>query len=77
MMNWNAYLEHMETVTSVWYALQNSSEDAWDDGTENREEAIERMMNSEEYNLIAVIDDEEKMCIGEIRKDGDDYYFVQ
>lgn len=52
---------------NVWYALQRTTEDAWDNGTFDKAEALEMLNSSDEYQLIAVIEND--VCIEEIYKD--------
>lgn len=47
----------------MWYALQNDDYDAWDNGTEDRDEAI-KMLKEQGGGLIAFIDGD--VCIEEI-----------
>lgn len=48
-----------------WYAVQKDSTDAWDNGSYDYDEAV-RMLKERGEGLIAVIDDENKVCIEEI-----------
>lgn len=48
-----------------WYAVQMDREDAWDNGTFDYDEAIE-MLKEQGTGLIAVIDDDAKVCVEEI-----------
>ena len=47
----------------LWYAVQETREDAWDYGSHDKEEAIE-MLKKQGHGLIAVIDDD--FCVEEI-----------
>lgn len=48
-----------------WYAVQRESSDAWDNGSYDRETAME-MLNEQGCGLIAVIDEESGYCVEEI-----------
>lgn len=49
----------------LWYALQRDSEDDWGTGTFDRDEAIQRLKESDGYyTLIAVIDND--LCVEKI-----------
>lgn len=65
VIEWNG--KRYDKRYAKWYALQHESSDAWDDGTYDREEAIKRLLESDEYNLIAVVKDD--FCVEEIRKE--------
>lgn len=58
-------------MKKLWYALQNDSCDSWDNGTFDREEAMKMLYDNDEYNMIAVIDDDDNFCIDVIYKDFD------
>ena len=47
----------------MWYALQTESYDAWDNGTEDRDEAI-KMLKEQGEGRIAVIEND--FCVEEI-----------
>ena len=49
-----------------WYAVQRTSEDAWDSGSDDFEEA-KKMLQEQGTGLIAVIDEETNYCEEEIR----------
>lgn len=51
-----------------WYAVQRDREDAWDNGSYNKAEAV-WMLKEQGSGLIAVIDDDTKVCIEEIEYD--------
>lgn len=48
-----------------WYAVQREKNDAWDNGSHDKEEAIE-MLKEQGCGLIAVIDEEDNFCTEEI-----------
>ena len=48
-----------------WYAVQRDREDVWDNGSFDYDEAV-AMLKAQGEGLIAVIDDETKVCIDEI-----------
>lgn len=52
----------------IWYAVQETSEDPWDNGSYDYEEALEMLLDvvSETgRGLIAVIDEDTQTCIEE------------
>lgn len=49
-----------------WYAVQKTSEDAWDYGSADKAEAV-KMLKEQGHGLIAVIDVDDNFCIDEIR----------
>lgn len=49
---------------NIWYAVQESNEDAWDYGSHNFDEA-KLMLADQGYGLIAVIEND--CCVKEIR----------
>jgi len=51
-----------------WYAVQRDREDAWDNGSFDYNEAV-AMLKAQGEGLIAVIDDETKVCTEEIEYD--------
>ena len=53
---------------SYWYAIQKTSEDGWDFGSHDKEEAI-KMLKEQGFGLIAVIDEEDNFCTEEIHFD--------
>ena len=53
------------TADRIWYAVQRNSEDAWDNGSEDYDTAV-GMLRAQGNGLIAVIDDDAKICLGEI-----------
>ena len=52
-------------LSPIWYAVQKTREDAWDNGTHDLDEAKE-MLKEQGYGLIAVIDEESNFCEEEI-----------
>lgn len=50
----------------LWYAVQEDPTDDWGRGSYNKDEAIEMMMRNDQYNLIAVIEND--CCVEEIYK---------
>lgn len=52
----------------TWYALQKDTTDPWDNGTFDKEEALRMLNESDEYKLIAVIENGD-YCAEEIWKD--------
>lgn len=50
---------------TIWYAVQNKSEDAWDNGSHDLHEAMQ-MLAEQGSGVIAVIDDDDNFCINEI-----------
>lgn len=51
----------------IWYAVQESREDAWDDGSHDLHEAVQMLAEQGSYSgLIAVIDEDDNYCIDEI-----------
>ena len=65
VIEWNG--KRYDKRYAKWYALQADPSDAWDDGTYDREEAIKRLQENDEYKLIAVIKDD--FCEEEIWKE--------
>lgn len=53
------------TASHIWYAVQRNSADAWDNGSEDYDTAVE-MLRAQGHGLIAIIDDDAKVCLGEI-----------
>lgn len=49
----------------VWYAVQESREDAWDNGSHDMQEAVQ-MLAEQGSGLIAVIDEDQDFCLNEI-----------
>lgn len=49
----------------LWYAVQETREDAWDYGSHDKEKAIE-MLREQGHGLIAVIDEDTQFCTCEI-----------
>lgn len=51
-----------------WYAVQNDSTDAWDNGSYDYDEAVE-MLKEQGHGQIAVIDDstDDPFCLEEIK----------
>lgn len=52
----------------TWFAVQEDSADAWDNGTYNYEKAIQ-MLLEQGHGLIAVIDEDTNYCVQEITYD--------
>ena len=52
----------------TWFAVQEDSADAWDNGTYNYEKAVQ-MLLEQGHGLIAVIDREHDYCVQEITYD--------
>lgn len=52
----------------TWFAVQEDSTDAWDNGTYNYEKAVQ-MLLEQGHGLIAVIDREHDYCVQEITYD--------
>lgn len=48
-----------------WYAVQKTREDAWDNGSQDYDKAVE-MLKEQGEGLIAVIDEDTGCCIEEI-----------
>lgn len=52
---------------SIWYAVQENREDAWDNGSHDMHEAVQMLAEQGSYSgLIAVIDEDDNFCIDEI-----------
>lgn len=64
--NFDDVVEIEDLTDPIWYAVQRTPEDAWDNGSYDLEEALEMLRNQGE-GLIAVINDETKYCMEEIR----------
>ena len=47
-----------------WYAVQETREDAWDNGSSNYDDAVE-MLKKQGHGLIAVIENDTE-CVDEI-----------
>ncbi len=54
-----------------WYAVQETREDAWDNGTYDYNEAV-RMLQHQGCGLIAVIDEDTMTCFNEIGYEDDE-----
>lgn len=53
---------------NYWYAIQEETTDAWDDGSYDLSEAIE-MANDKGYDIIAVIDESNGgLCVEELHR---------
>ena len=52
----------------TWFAVQEDSADAWDNGTHDYEDAV-RMLLEQGHGLIAVIDRDHDYCVQEIAFD--------
>lgn len=52
----------------TWFAVQEDSTDAWDNGTHDYEDAV-RMLLEQGHGLIAVIDEDTNYCVQEITYD--------
>lgn len=50
---------------TVWYAVQESREDAWDNGSHDMQEAVQ-MLAEQGSGLIAVIDEDQDFCLDAI-----------
>lgn len=50
---------------TVWYAVQESREDAWDNGSHDFYEAVQ-MLAEQRSGLIAVVDEDQDFCLDEI-----------
>lgn len=50
---------------TVWYAVQESREDAWDNGSHDLHEAVQTLAE-QGSGLIAVIDEDQNFCLSEI-----------
>lgn len=57
--------EGMTMTKRLWYAVQETREDAWDNGTYDYNEAVQ-MLQKQGSGLIAVIDEEAGICVNEI-----------
>lgn len=49
----------------IWYAVQEETTDAWDYGSYDLQKAVE-MLKAQGRGLIAVIDEENGVCLREI-----------
>lgn len=52
----------------TWFAVQEDSADAWDNGTYNYKKAVD-MLKKQGHGLIAVIDQDHDYCVQEIAFD--------
>ena len=52
----------------TWFAVQEDSADAWDNGSHNYDEAVE-MLLEQGHGLIAVINEDTNYCVQEITYD--------
>ena len=52
----------------TWFAVQEDSADAWDNGTHDYEDAV-RMLMEQGHGLIAVIAEDTNYCVQEITYD--------
>ena len=52
----------------TWFALQETSDDPWDNGTHDYEDAVE-MLLEQGHGLIAVINEDTNYCVQEIAYD--------
>lgn len=50
---------------TVWYAVQEKSEDAWDNGSLDIHEAVQ-MLAEQGSGVIAIIDDDDNFCLDAI-----------
>lgn len=50
---------------TIWYAVQEKSEDAWDNGSLDLHEAVQ-MLAEQGSGLIAIIDDDDNFCLDAI-----------
>lgn len=64
----------------IWYAVQETSEDEWDFGSDNYDKAS-KMLHKQGFGLIAVIDDVAKVCLASIEYedlfDKEKYYIMK
>ena len=51
-----------------WFAVQETREDAWDNGSHDYNEAV-RMLKEQGHGLIAVIDEDTGVCLEEVEFD--------
>lgn len=61
-------IKDYELDALTWFAVQEDSTDAWDNGTYNYEKAVQ-MLLEQGHGLIAVIDREHDYCVQEITYD--------
>ena len=60
-------VEQLEEISQIWFAVQETSEDAWDYGSYSLDEAKE-MLKEQGHGLIAVIEEgEDNVCIEEMK----------
>ena len=57
-----------ELEALTWFAVQEDSTDAWDNGTYNYEKAVQ-MLLEQGHGLIAVINEDTNYCVQEITYD--------
>lgn len=50
---------------TIWSAVQEKGEDAWDNGSHDLREAVQ-MLAEQGSGLIAIIDDDDNFCLDEI-----------
>ena len=61
-------IKDYELDALTWFAVQEDSTDAWDNGTYNYEKAVQMLME-QGHGLIAVIDTDHDYCVQEIAYD--------
>lgn len=60
-------VEQLEEISQIWFAVQETSEDSWDYGSHDLDEAIE-MLREQGHGLIAVIEEgSDPVCINEFK----------
>ena len=52
----------------IWYAVQETSDDSWDKGSYNIDEAV-AMLKEQGHGLIAAIDEDDAFCLDEYAYD--------
>lgn len=58
--------ERIGGLAPVWFAVQETSEDAWDNGSYDLDEA-KKMLQEQGNGLIAVIDEDDNFCVEEMQ----------
>ena len=61
-------IKDYELDALTWFAVQEDSADAWDNGSHNYDEAVE-MLLEQGHGLIAVINEDTNCCVQEIAYD--------
>lgn len=51
---------------TMWYAVQESTQDSWDYGSHDYTEAV-HMLKAQECGLIAVINEGTGVCVDEVK----------